>query len=267
MDKEKVMQRIKEAYEILPEDIQKAIMDSSYQETLTDIAKNNKLTYEQLGSLEMQTTMVMLGLTHPNSFRHDLGEDLEIKDQELLKKIVEEVNERIFKNIRESLQAIHEVNESDTDDDNETFWKVGHENEKVPGDGEDEEEITSPQPSPYKGEGAQPAVSPLINKEGGQGGGSSDIFKKSGIEFINPVVKVPTPIPQPTDTERNKILSGVENPIAGTSAMNVPPKESILEKKLTTSFGLPKVESDHTVPNITKAEDKKVSSDPYREAI
>ena len=48
---------------------------------------------------------VMLGVTHPNDFIGNLAERLEV-DKEKARAIAQEINEQIFKKVRESLRKI-----------------------------------------------------------------------------------------------------------------------------------------------------------------
>ena len=51
---------------------------------------------------------VMLGVTHPNEFIANLAERLEV-DKEKARAIAQEINEQIFKKVRDSLRKIHNM--------------------------------------------------------------------------------------------------------------------------------------------------------------
>jgi hypothetical protein len=59
---EELQAELRTRFELLPEDLQNVIQSSDYQNKLFEIAKKNKWTYEQLNLLEMETTMVLLGM-------------------------------------------------------------------------------------------------------------------------------------------------------------------------------------------------------------
>ncbi len=132
MDNKPGLRELQEIYSNLPKDLQQAIMSSKYQDTLVEIGRKYKLTIEQLGNLELHTTFVLMGVTHPNNFQHDLETELNVTDKAIIPKVVEEVNELVFKNIRTTLQAINEPAEGEPeDDDNETFWRQEKSNESI----------------------------------------------------------------------------------------------------------------------------------------
>ena len=94
-------------YELLPDDIKAAIMDAGYQQKLLDLAKAQKLTYEELGILETETTMVLLGMTKPADYRDELQNELKKNDPEV-DAIVKAVNEQVFAPVRASLERVYE---------------------------------------------------------------------------------------------------------------------------------------------------------------
>ena len=109
-----VKKEIRTRYELLPEDIKQAIMDDNYQMKLFEIGKANKLTYEELGSLEMETTMVLLGMTRPTEFRDELQLELKKNDAEI-DALVTVVNEQVFTPIRASLDRVYAAKKDPAD--------------------------------------------------------------------------------------------------------------------------------------------------------
>ena len=86
MEEEKyanIQAELRTRFELLPEDLQNLIKSSEYQEKLFNIAKKYKWTYEQLGTLELETTMVLLGMTHPEKYADDLAKELNSNYQPL----------------------------------------------------------------------------------------------------------------------------------------------------------------------------------------
>lgn len=105
---EKTTQAIKERFSALPKTIQDAILSSDYQNTLIEIGKKYGLTVEQLGILEQETTLVMMGLTSPNSYRSDLQSQMGAGvDSSKIGGIVDEVNNKVFFAIRELLKLMN----------------------------------------------------------------------------------------------------------------------------------------------------------------
>lgn len=97
---------IKEKFDSLPLSIQEVILSTHYQDTLIEIAKNYQLNVEQMGVLELETTLVMMGLTPTKNFEGELSRELKIDIEKGLK-IVKEINEKIFVRIRELLKIMN----------------------------------------------------------------------------------------------------------------------------------------------------------------
>lgn len=91
---------------LLPEELQQAIMSNEYQMKLYDIAKKYKLTYEQLGKLEMETTLVLLGMTHPDEYGMEIQKAIKTTP-EILQNVIKEVGEQVFVPIRTTLMKLY----------------------------------------------------------------------------------------------------------------------------------------------------------------
>ncbi len=101
---------IKERFDDLPKSIQEIILSSNYQETLIELGKKYQLNVEQLSVLEMETTLVMMGLTPTEKFEAELTRELNV-DKLKGNQITQEVNEKIFLKIRELLKLMSESTE------------------------------------------------------------------------------------------------------------------------------------------------------------
>ncbi len=97
---------LKTRFELLPTELQTVILSSDYQMKLFEIAKKHKLTYEKLGQLELETTMVLLGMTPPDEYKADISDQLNLKGAEL-DELVGEINQDVFSPIREKLMGIY----------------------------------------------------------------------------------------------------------------------------------------------------------------
>lgn len=93
-------------FELLPEDIQQVLASSEYQTKLFEIAKARKITYEQLGALEIETTMVLLGMTKPDEYRDELMIQLKLSDEEI-NALVQDISAQIFQPIRQSIEKMY----------------------------------------------------------------------------------------------------------------------------------------------------------------
>ena len=103
-------EQIAQMYDNLPEDLKDAIFGLEMNEIVERIGRENQLNIEQIGDLANETGMVMLGVTHPNEFIGNLADRLEV-DKEKARAIAQEINEQIFKKVRESLRKIHNMRE------------------------------------------------------------------------------------------------------------------------------------------------------------
>ena len=124
-------QQIAQMYDNLPEDLKDAIFSVDTTSLVNMIGKKHGLAIDKIGDLANETGMVMLGVTHPNDFIGNLTDRLDV-DKEKARIIAQEINEQIFKPVRESLRKIHNMRE----------------------EGEEQEE------------GSQDKVSPLGNSQG-----------------------------------------------------------------------------------------------------
>jgi hypothetical protein len=97
---------IKERFDALPQMIQEVILSSHYEETLLEIGKQYNLNVEQMGMLEQETTLTMMGLTPTKDFEAELTHGLNVNK---LKgsQIAEDINEKIFLKIRELLKLMN----------------------------------------------------------------------------------------------------------------------------------------------------------------
>ncbi|OGI87275.1 hypothetical protein A2995_01195 [Candidatus Nomurabacteria bacterium RIFCSPLOWO2_01_FULL_33_24] len=100
-----IAQAIKQRYDNMPEDIKQIIVSSDYQDGLVNISKKFKLNIEQLGVLEINTTMVLLGIINPNKLQEELEKELNI-NSEKTKGITKEINDQIFHKVKWSLEKI-----------------------------------------------------------------------------------------------------------------------------------------------------------------
>ena len=97
---------IQEKFDALPESIREMIMSSHYEDTLITVGQKNNLNVNQMGILERETTLVMMGLTNPKDFETDIVRELNIEKTKGAQ-IVAEINEKIFLKIRTLLKLMN----------------------------------------------------------------------------------------------------------------------------------------------------------------
>ncbi len=98
---------LKKQFEALPVEIQKAISDVDLPIKLQEIVKNNKLMIDQAGGLETETILVLFGLESLENYVKNLIANVGLSSIQA-SIVAHDVNESIFKNIRESLKKIND---------------------------------------------------------------------------------------------------------------------------------------------------------------
>lgn len=228
-----IKNEIRNRYELLPESLKQALMDDGYQQKLFDIAKANKLTYEELSILEMETTMVLLGMSVPSNYRDELQIQLK-KNDDVIEPIVKAVNEQVFGPLRETLMRLYETNPEVT---------VGGV-EIMP------ENQTSQ---------TEKAEENLSSAE-------KTVLAKTGVE-VSEAPKQNT-VPQATEPDRKAILAGIENPPRMPSRTIVADKlgssKPVIPGTKTTDYSVNKPVQPTTPQANTPLSH---ASDPYREPI
>jgi hypothetical protein len=224
-------EKLDERFAKLPKEVQVAISESGYQSALYTIASEAKLSVDQMGALEEATNKVLLGITHPDKYEDDLKEKLGLPTDRIAL-IVNSVNEKVLKNIREILKS---------------HWGGNKEAKAV--DPEDEVPIPPYAKSPVikeselpKIESVTPAQSSVVLSKV-----ESGIYKNAGIEMIDDK-KV-------EDDLSKTIIASKLNPI-------------LMSKPVETDHSLPKQAPKQTQTQAPiKPEAQSVKHDPYHEII
>jgi len=103
-----VQKIITEQLKILPKDVKEAIVSVDYKTKLQEITKRQVLLIDQAGKLEMETTLVMIGLEPLADYVANLQRELGVPLMKA-KEIAMDISENIFKPIRLSLQKMNET--------------------------------------------------------------------------------------------------------------------------------------------------------------
>lgn len=248
-------------FALLPQDIQDIITSSDYQMRLFELAKKYKLTYEQLGVLELETTMVLLGTSNPNKYQTTIASELNKKPEEL-NEMVEEIKNQVFGPIHTSLMALYQ-NDTSSDTDEEEITS-SEENMFAQSGVSIEKDLPTATPSASVSENRNdmlasienPAPSaPRVLNEIKQAPASSMPLSKSASASI-PVPRAPYAGGAPT-------MDAVKQPIP----MQAKPAGDILAGKLGGTFSVPAKETDHSIKNVGAAPAPKAGGDSYREPI
>ncbi len=238
-------------FELLPDDIKKAITDDGYQTKLLTIAKEQKMTYEELGILETETTMVLLGMTKPEDYRDELQLQLKKNDADI-DTLVKKVNEQVFLPIRASLERVYAAKKEPADYIPESI--VTGVVEKTPPTTPPGVPVTPPQ-------AGREIMSTLSTQD-------KSILEKTGV-VINETKPTPNPVQTAGVANRNDLLKGIENPPKA-------PVIGMMASKLnTTGPAMPTKSTDYSIlknastppPTNIPVAPKTQGSDPYREPI
>ncbi len=266
-----IQKELKTRFALLPEEIQKVVISSDYQLKLFEISKKYKLTYEQLGVLEMETTLVLIGMTHPKDYITDLSEHLPIKS-DALSSMVDEIKKQVFDPIHTTLMGIYQgpTNESTETQEakNSEIKKAEETILQKAGISINTESVTTVTPTVRNTENRQAMLegienpqksNPVVLNEGStwkQSLASSIPVAKSAVSEI-PVPKAPYAISKVQETIVSKQATPATPPVTGT--VSTPPKD-IMSGKLGGTFAIPKKETDYTLKNIG-------GGDAYREPL
>lgn len=257
-------------FQLLPEDIKAAIMDTGYQEKLFNLAKTEKLTYEELGVLETETTMVLLGMTKPADYRDELQMELKKNDTQV-DSIVKAVNEQVFATIRSSLERVYAAKKDPAEYIPESI--VSGQEEKPaepiftpPSPAVPASPVAAPTPAPSA---SRPAIANAVPFPSRLNTMEKSVLEKSGV-----VINTPAPVPQAPMSEipdRAKLLASIENPSGirpSIVAEKLKTAGPVISATKTTDYSMPAktAPATPTTPQ-TPAAPVKPYIDPYREPI
>ncbi len=237
-------------YELLPDDLKALITDDEFRMKLFNLAKELKMTYEQLGVLEIEVTMVILGMTPPNQFRDELQIQLKKNDTEI-DAIVAKVNEQIFTPIRVSLEKLYENHKEPED------YLDAPEGENSAPTAQVTNQTPSATPTP-----AVTTAKPVLTPDAKLTDTEKNVLGKAGVvlsENTGPKIAPQAPL-----SSRSNILAGIENPSTlkpNLVAEKLNTSAPVIPTAKTTDYSLPKTST--TVPSQPTTP----KSDPYREPI
>ena len=234
-----------------------------------------ELNHDQAQTLATETTLVLLGIIHTDEYETILKTELNLS-QESFANMISDINQEIIQNIGNQL--------------NETFQK----NIK------DLEEKREPSEIDKRFANLSPELQDAISRSDYQNI-ILEVAKKHALDIPQTgtlgeaVVKVilgevvPDKFEEilqelnlPKETSRQiveelneKIFKAIRTKLQENTSASPTPKigeqpSQILNQKFSGTFTLPKVETDHSLPNVTKSDEKSTSptkTDPYREPV
>ena len=104
------LSEFRKKYAELPQNLREAYESVRTTEILEEIGKKHGLQIDETGELVDETGYVMLGVTKPDEYIQKLEDALEIP-REKAREVALEVNELVFKPIRDALKQVHRVGE------------------------------------------------------------------------------------------------------------------------------------------------------------
>ncbi len=115
---------IKEQMGKLPEEVRRLFTDPELGDKIINIGKKNGLNIEQLGILQTETNLVMLGLVHPDEYSGELKNRLDI-DPVKANNITNDVNSEILSGILVKLKEVYKKTDESLEniDEKETIEK------------------------------------------------------------------------------------------------------------------------------------------------
>ncbi len=246
-------QNLDERFSKLPKEVQVAISESNYQITLYEIAESFDLSIDQMATLEEATTKVMIGVTHPDEYEAKLEEKLDLP-KEKIADLVNDVNEKVLKNIREILKS-HWNDKKDSvgtiDDDVPTPpYKI---TENLA-----QNIITTREKLPEKPKDQQLANTVSLKTESG-------IYKKAGIEMIDDKSKDLSSA-TPVENDKMSIKDDVLLMKSGVQMIADKLSRPTVSNSSVTDHSLPKIQEKVAEKPIDTTSTTK-THDPYHEEI
>jgi hypothetical protein len=222
--------------ETLPPELKQAINSVDYAQKLQEIVKNNKLMIDQAGKLEAETTLVIAGIEPLDKYLKNLVTNVGLSKIQA-SVVAHDVNELIFKNIRESLKKINDylLEEDKALEEKQNELKNQTTEKETP-----------------KIEDVQKEMSDMGIE-----------LRENTLPEIAPKIDVPM-----TQNNTQKIVEPIHE--------NIPPVKNIVETKMTENITIPKkdviVEEKSKLPNkfqpnTNQPSSEKKGGDPYREPI
>lgn len=248
--------KIENAKKDLPKETLEAIDAVDWKTVILGMKEKRGYTFEQLGDLEIETELLLYGLSKPEDYPKELEERMGITRSQA-NELVIEMNELVFKKIREELiknserqrifQAKNSKKENTILEDQKlppTATTLASEGVVIP------TSVNKARPNDL----SLGLALPVIEKS------DVKVLDSSGIRIIEPTPNVATKVAQKPFEEREDLLKKVENP----DLIPKKPEEKthkILTQKLIDPFKkIAVVKTDHSLGNLTGTNGAKGSS-------
>jgi|GEM_PF-5040651 len=293
--KDKVKQALSKASDIILE----AIASPDGDQVIINVCKKKGLTLPQTAEISSETTLVMLGLTKPEEFVPSIISRAQISE-DIARSIAQDINEKIFRPIRDELRKIHGIPTVETiRPPVSANTPPPHQTVPPPANLPTmSQEFQTPSQKPFTPSYQKPSVPSEglvpLQKKPPAFTPMVDWAKQQPPEARKPIRTMQQDLARATmqqkthmasyvpntneeaDLDRESLLKSIENPIANTESSNktqpaqTSTPKSILESKLSGTTKLAKEEiymkqnNDDVTPPVKKPSD---GGDPYREAL
>jgi len=101
-------EKLQEIYEILPEDLKKALFSQEIAGTINDICAEENMEEKQVSQIIKYVGYVFLGLLSPNDFEKTIREDLFLKEY-LASRINRQITSLVFLPLKTRLELIYKI--------------------------------------------------------------------------------------------------------------------------------------------------------------
>ncbi|MFA6251250.1 MAG: hypothetical protein WC603_01325 [Candidatus Paceibacterota bacterium] len=123
MDQLQLQQKIAEYFEKLPKEVQGIFSSMTWMETLKNISTKYNLNEKQVEIIGTETTLVLLGIIHLEEYVNILHKELSL-NEEVFNTMIDEIDNNIFKTIKNQLVDTYEANVSSLDKENDNEEKL-----------------------------------------------------------------------------------------------------------------------------------------------
>ena len=236
--------KIEQAKRKLPLETVNAIDAVDWRAAILSLRNKKGYTLEQLSDLELETELLLSGLTTPQDYPKELEHRMGLTHSQT-NDLVNDMNELVFQKIREEFMKNTERKE------------VFNKKETPPPQYSDDIHI------PVQKQEVQNTQMPIAEPVGYESKKDNQVLKEAGINIVPG--KLPTPEEKKSVGTREEILHKVENPEPTKPVIeDVHP---LIAQNLLAVNASPIAETDHSLNNISKtAPSYPPHADPYRVA-
>ncbi|MFT5281146.1 MAG: hypothetical protein ACI9AR_000604 [Flavobacteriaceae bacterium] len=103
---EETQEIIEQQISLLPKELKDIVLDTAWIDSLKELSTKHKLTVGQTGIYQKEVLLLLIGITHPDSFESNIETRIPLSKGRIIA-LVHDTNERIISPIREQLKTTH----------------------------------------------------------------------------------------------------------------------------------------------------------------